>query len=206
MKIELQRGLTIKGKVVKPDGQPVNGGFLLCRRRVWSTLEELRPLVLTPQGTFNLDGCEPGQTERVLVVDSTRQWGAVADLQPAASAAEPVTIRAEQCGLGTVTLVDADGKPLPDVELKLMVSLPEPGAHLDKSMVADPKNSRIVTAPNAFPKMFTDREGKMQLPFLIPKASYQIVDRSETLILTDPFQVGPGQKIEVKIRLRKPGE
>ena len=140
-KIELHRGISIKGTVVKPDGQPLSGGYLICRRRVWVPWldrEKMRPVVLTCLKDRSLSTVvEPGQVEKVLIVDSTGHWGAVADLVPPASSTETVIIRAEPCGQATVTFVNANGDPMPGVEIKLTLGMPECNAVFSKPAAAD---------------------------------------------------------------------
>jgi hypothetical protein len=200
MKVELSRGVSIKGVVVKPDGSPLEDGLILCRRRVCLLEENVWPVFLTPGGKFCLDGCESGQVEKVIVVDPSGQWGAVTELTPSESSMEMVTVRAERCGQASVTVVDAKNNPVAGEALDLTFCLPERHAVSKSPPPADPEDAWV---PLQFfnKTMITDSQGKAQLPPLVPGTTYRIVSATKGIPLSDPFEALPGQKLEIAIRI-----
>jgi RNA polymerase sigma factor (sigma-70 family) len=80
LEIKLRRGVTLRGKVVDPDGKPVRHGVVIC------SAELLRPfggqpsritimggsgphLLPIKEGRFELRGCDPDKTYRVFMLD-----------------------------------------------------------------------------------------------------------------------------------------
>src|SRR5207244_1660383 len=74
IKITLRRGVTVKGRLVGPDGKPVAKAKMLCRLAVASTVgyAGLYPVDVS-EGRFELPGCDPDKTYPVYFLDAKNQ-------------------------------------------------------------------------------------------------------------------------------------
>jgi hypothetical protein len=109
--IVLQRGRTVPGKVVDPDGAPLAG----CRieglqdyYRMWS----YQPL---PTAEFLVEGLGPRDTRDLLIYHEGKKLAAAYTLKPDETG--PITVRLEPCGIVTGRLIDTGGLPQAEVEL-----------------------------------------------------------------------------------------
>jgi RNA polymerase sigma factor (sigma-70 family) len=230
VKIALHRGVSASGTVVRPDGKTVSGGILVCRRRVYPRLEELRPVLLTSGGQFTLPGCEPGRPERVLLLDASEKWGLVTDLTaPQTESQGRVTIQLERCGRARVTFVDGEGKPLAGMGVKLMLTLSEskplpgpspivesksvfwlgtsytriPLTSMSREPIVLPYAMEPISSSAQWP-LRTDARGQLRLPSLVPGAGYQLTNETETVLLGQTIQVAPDQELDLRIVVKKP--
>lgn len=168
-KISLTRGVAISGRVVGPDGTPVEDGSVLSRFRTSPYAPEMPVPVFFNNGRFVLSGCEPGRVYPLVINDKNGRFGAVVELPvPTGSGAEPV-VRLASCSRATLRCVDAISRPVVGHQPRLMTMLPS-------SANGDGRSS------NLFPRiwsskpedMMTDRDGKLVLTGLVPGVRYQI--------------------------------
>jgi RNA polymerase sigma factor (sigma-70 family) len=116
----LRAGVTLKGRVLGPDGQTVTEAFLLTTLRVEPTVPD-RVSFRNPvrDGRFELHGIAPEATTRVSVFDPGHEWGASVDFS-GKQAGEELTIRLQPCSHAKARFVGPDGKPVtkhrPNVE------------------------------------------------------------------------------------------
>jgi hypothetical protein len=81
VRVTLRRGLTITGRAVGPDGEPIRDGVLVCRN-VSQPLRKPAPRTLPIRdGVFELPGCAPGRVYPVLLLDAARGLAAVAEFR-----------------------------------------------------------------------------------------------------------------------------
>jgi hypothetical protein len=187
VKIVLRRGVSVKGRLLEPDGQPVARAKMLCRLAVASAgYGELWPVELI-DGQFELPGCDPGKTYPVYFLDAQNQCGAVTEISGQQAGGAPVTVRLAPCGSAVLRFVDHEGKPRSNYRpnalgLQLVmrpVSLTAaktkgqqvPAAETVRLVNLDPLHYRQDVA--------ADGQGCFTLPALIPGARYQVLERGQ---------------------------
>jgi hypothetical protein len=110
VQLRLVRGETVAGRVVDPDGAPVQTAVLLCSEKV----SPLRNAAVQPlpvrAGRYELPGCVAGRVYPVLFLDAVNGWGAAVDLTAGQGAGPEVKLA--RCGSARVRLVDAKDRPL----------------------------------------------------------------------------------------------
>src|SRR5262249_21440232 len=107
----LRRGVTFRGRLVGPKGEPVSSALVFTGLRVDPLTQMWRSAAEVRDGRFELPGCDPDKTYLVSFLDPKNQWGASVTLsgKQAGTAAE---VRLAPCGKATARFVDSDGKPL----------------------------------------------------------------------------------------------
>ena len=109
----LRPGVTIKGRVVGPDGQTVTDGFILTTLHI----EPFNPFwrgdyqVPIRDGRFELHGLAPEASTRIYFLDPDHEWGATVEVS-GKQAGEDLTVRLQPCGQAKARFVGPDGKPV----------------------------------------------------------------------------------------------
>ena len=181
----LRPGVTIKGRVHGPDGQTITDGFVLTTLRIEAFNPHWRGDYQLPirDGRFELHGLDPEASTRIHVLDPEHEWGATVEVS-GKQAGEDVTIRLQPCGQAKARFIGPDGKPItkhrPHFEI-VVTPGPSPISRdkreqtelaADASLVANVDRKHYWRGP------FTDAEGRITLPALIPGALYRIIDFS----------------------------
>jgi hypothetical protein len=136
LKLTLKRGVTIKGRVVGPDGKPARQAAMLCGGELVRPsnsfyagvpAESNVATLLLRDGTFELPGCDPDRTYRVYFLDAAQGGMPMLWARPGRAAAElegvlapdgsrlgaVVELSAKQAGGKSVTVkLEACGKAL----------------------------------------------------------------------------------------------
>ncbi len=174
---KLRRGVTIQGRLLRPDGKPVAEAVLLC----WN---QLQPTVYSwfgaaqaaRDGQFELRGCDPEQTYPVHFLDAKNELGATVKLSAKEVMAKPVTVRLEPCGKAVARFVDKEGKPLTGFRpLVYFVARPD-AKKQGLSDQADSDFAANVDRLHYGPGLITDGEGRCTFPALIPGATYRVLN------------------------------
>jgi RNA polymerase sigma factor (sigma-70 family) len=184
---KLRRGVTLRGRLVGPDGKPMAEGVLCCWNQLRPEVAEwYRAAVAVRDGQFELRGCDPERTYPVYFLDAKNKLGASVTLSAKEAGDRPPTVRLERCGSATVRFVDREGKPRagyrPFVDL-----VARPG---DKDV--EPVRDFIsYTDPLHYGGLgpAADAEGRCTFPVLIPGATYQILGND----LSKEFTVKSGE-------------
>jgi len=181
LSIKLQRGVTIQGRVLDPDGKPVksavvyhalslgdNGGALYPEGRLRDNRDlayfhyyDLTPIAVK-DGTFALTGLSPKAKLSIFVLDRTNARGAVAEVS-----GKDVTVKLQPCGQAKGRFVDAGDKPLKGRSVRLDFVL-----DADRQTwlsQADALGGWAALKPS-------DAEGRVIVPGLIPGAKYRYFD------------------------------
>lgn len=187
--VELRRGVALQGRVIGPDGKPVDRFLLLCRhyRPTGFSCWTRRNLLEGRDGRFELPGCDPEKPFTVWLLDPDRELGAMVELSAKQAADRPATVRLERCGSAVAQFVNTDGKPLANY-IPLLNIVITPGAsgtmegflgHDDQKVLEGDwldvpfwKRSRF-GRPMWFQPQ-TDAQGKVSFRALIPGATYRI--------------------------------
>jgi hypothetical protein len=221
----LRRGATLEGRVVGPDGQPVREAWIFSRLIIEPSQGAWMPWRgpyhgKLRNGRFEIRGLGPGAEVPVYFLEPERKLGAVVNLSAKSVAGGPITVRLEPCGSARAWLVDPAGKPVAKPERKLEIKMVvTPGraqdsfpndkeasllsADEDELTNVDPINYETALAPDAL--------GRIELPVLIPGATYRFIDytmyvRGQTgPEIRKEFTIKPGQKLNLgDIRIAKP--
>jgi RNA polymerase sigma factor (sigma-70 family) len=150
--ITLGRGVTLKGRLVGPDGKPVKRARLFCYFHHQGPLE-------IRDGTFALAGCDPQATFPVFVMDDKWQLGAAVLLSGNQEKGKPVTIRLERLGKAVVPVVPPKGEPQPQrftLALKIIFG----------------KDDRAIPFPT-LTYAVADAKGRVTFPHLFPGVTYR---------------------------------
>jgi RNA polymerase sigma factor (sigma-70 family) len=211
--LSMRKGRTIRGEVVGADGQPVPRAVLLCSGRVSPMLNiQAQPLVVE-HGRFLLPGCEEGRVYTVLVVDTKRGQGAVAQVHCPGAPDHSPRIRLEPCGTARVRVETNDNLPplsspylfpplrgFRDQFPSLYVRLPK--SNLIGKPPRGPVPADLIEDYGIDPIYMHDNrrlgpDGEVTLPCLIPGAEY---------ILAWQFQRGGYSPSHSRVFQVKPGE
>ncbi len=220
--VVLKRGLTVQGRAVGVDGQPVQDAWLLSRTilngaflRRW--FAEARGSV--HDGRFALHGLDPEATVPVYFLDPHGKRGTTTHVSGKSSEKGPVTVRLETCGAAKVRLVDSMGRPVTHFRLRAysIVMVVTPGAAFapakrnPEQLFADEDILSRIDPVNFGKPIESDAEGRIMLPVLIPGATYRFVDRTTTIQgqaaprLRKDFTVKPGETLDLgDILIEKP--
>src|SRR5262249_23675394 len=118
--VHLRRGVTVKGRLVGPDGQPVKKALMLCESYIPEDyhLNPAYPLEVR-DGKFELRGCDLDNAVPVYFLDAKNQLGAVIKLSGKDAAAKDFIVRLQPTGQAKAHFVDDKGKPLTDLRFHL---------------------------------------------------------------------------------------
>jgi protocatechuate 3,4-dioxygenase beta subunit/5-hydroxyisourate hydrolase-like protein (transthyretin family) len=204
----IRRGVTVRGRLVGPDGEEVNEAVMYTDLPI-PRFETMRMtcMVGLADGRFELRGCDPQKSYRVLFVDPKNEWGAALEIPGKPTGRRPLEIRLEPCGTAETRFLFDDGKPLvdgqPSVDVVLRPKLaptssdPEIPLGITHLWVSGP----IV---DVHPRVKTDKQGRCRFSPLIPGAVYRF---GNLVPLKGPkqFKVEPGQTLKLpEIVLARP--
>jgi protocatechuate 3,4-dioxygenase beta subunit len=216
--IVLRPGMTVNGRVVGPDSQPIQDAWMISRMFLpvsptawlrWSG----RYHGSVKSGQFEVHGLDPDAEVPVYFLDPHHQLGATANLSGKSPARGPVTIRLQPCGTAKARLVDASGKPLAGYRgssLIAMVVTPGPypvGQQENETrLTADVATLAGVDSINYADGPISDALGRIAFPALIPGATYRRNPRGTSgTQLSDEFRVKPGETLDLgDIVIEKP--
>ncbi len=186
VKVTLRRGVTVQGRLIGPDGQPVAKALMLCRLHVTTGFGhqwQHNPVEVFG-GRFQLQGCDPTGTYPVFFLDPDHQWGAAVEISGKQAGGEPVTVQLAPCGAAKVRLLNSQGQPLQGfpprptlIWLQLVVT---PGISLVERRVgketpfADELSLAFVDRKRYW-DLRSDADGHCTFPALIPGATYRII-------------------------------
>jgi hypothetical protein len=208
--VVLRRGVTIKGQVIGPDGQPVQDTWLISRvmlgplggiRQGWRGNNHGH----TRDGQFEIHGLDPDAEVSVYFLEPKRKLGATAYFSGKSVSGGPVIVRLQPCATAKARLVDPDGKPVVRFSAPWLISMVvTPGPFASKKarkeglLLADEARLTAVDPINYDHDPVSDAQGRITFPTLIPGATYRIIDRT---LFRGPD--GPQHRMDFTV---KPGE
>jgi RNA polymerase sigma factor (sigma-70 family) len=197
IRVVLRRGVSVAGRAVGPDGEPIREGVAVCRTVIHPLHGQVPRTLPIRDGRFELPGCVAGRTYPVLLFDAAHALAAVAEVRVPAAGEAPLTVPLAPCGTADVRLVDSAGRPLaghrPRVYLWLGYDRPA-GQPADDRQRPDSIFQSWIDPSHYLPGPATDAAGTASLPALIPGLEYKVgflIGGRERL--TEPFRVAPGQ-------------
>jgi beta-lactamase regulating signal transducer with metallopeptidase domain len=176
--IELERGITLRRKVVRPDGQPASG-ILYCRSYLADATDISGNSSALPieNGLLELPGFGPEQSNPLFLIDLEHHCGLA--LSPTDSEVDlgSPPIQLLPCGVAKFHIVDEKGEPRPDYEpwLHLVVTPGAPATnHIepDQPLWSDTIIWQNVVRPAKVPR--SDADGRVVFADLIPGATYHL--------------------------------
>lgn len=198
LNITLERGITLKRKIVRPDGQPASGialshSYLPFKNEISAMLPEIRFL----EGQFELPGFDPQKSMPLYFVDFKHHCGKIITEFDAAE--NPIQL--EPCGAATFQFEDNNGEPLADHEPFLMIIV-KPGItntgfiQPDQPFWFEHVFWQNILRPDQIAK--TDAEGRVTIKDLIPGATYQLMFiKKGSWASGHEFTVEPGKTTDV---------
>src|SRR5262249_47486300 len=108
--VQLQRGVTLRGKVVGVDGKPAKRFIVLCREYLpsgWHQWNTFANWLEGRNGEFEIPGCDPDKPVTAYFLDEEHQIGATAQLSARPREAEATTVQLEPCGKAVVLAVES---------------------------------------------------------------------------------------------------
>jgi hypothetical protein len=211
----LRPGVTVEGRVERPDGQAVALGLLFTPHHIEDIdpavrsgsligVLDRRSLIGVLDGRFELHGLDPGGSTLVWILDSEHECGTILEV-PGQQAGRPLSVRLQPCGRARVRFVGPDGRTIvghrPTFEL---VAAPGP----NKSGARAQDQAELFT--DLEPMSNIDAEGRLTLVGLIPGALYRISDDSSSNSdkgrqVRKEFTVKPGETLDLgDILIEKP--
>jgi hypothetical protein len=212
--VTLRRGVTLRGRVVGPDGNPVRGAAMIVPDEfLWPRGNNpqvyfYRPDVITsiavglPSGCeFELRGCDPEKTYPIYFADALRAHSQIPSLSDRGMSMQNALLgdgpgKDAKSRLGAVVELSAkkaDGKPtivqlMPcsSAEVRLVDGGGKPvRKKVFVKMVVAPKEKTLAEETYFVRTLTSDTEGQLTIPGLIPGAAYRIEGFHEDKILFD---------------------
>ena len=217
---ELRPGKTVRGRVVRPDGQPVESTAMLTRLDVEDVHTTWRgaPHLYARDGRFELHGLDPERYVPLVFLDADHGQGTAVDLS-GKQAGEDLTIRLQPNGQAKARFVGPDGRPVAGFALNYNVHIVvTPGPPRNTTMKehrgklsADAGDMEHIDPRHYANFPPADADGRVTLPNLVPGALYRICDRSTEDVpgkgvqARKDFTVKPGEKLDLgEILIEKP--
>jgi hypothetical protein len=172
LKIELERGVTLRRTVTLPDGKPVNGtAYARSYLQFSNDINQQLPPIPIDDGKFELPGCDPTRPNPVFLVDDTGAFGAAVSIAATESESQPIVLK--PCGQARFRFVDDNGKPVAGYEPApfIVVTPGAPATHFiqdNQPLWVDSLNWRWVKRPK------TDADGRVTVVKLLPDATFRI--------------------------------
>jgi RNA polymerase sigma factor (sigma-70 family) len=227
--VTLRRGVTVKGRLVGPDGKPVASAVMLVsshRPRFENTMHP----VLVRGGRFEVRGLDPEKTYRLLFLEHPRlpppmitpesaegfpqlylkellgpenKLGASAEVSPKKVDGE-MTVKLVPCGSAKVRVVGGDSKPLAGYApwLQLVVTS---GPAIHQALQEKTLAAEVITLTGRYGAQLggrtTDENGYLTFEGLIPGATYRLKKSDQEPIneVVKEFSVEAGKATEVEI-------
>jgi protocatechuate 3,4-dioxygenase beta subunit len=183
--LALERGLTVEGRIVDPQGKPVPGASV-GRQISWSVLS--LETFTDAAGRFTLTGLDPGKPHDLEIVDRPHKLAAKSTLavRPDRKKTVSVDIQLQPAASVVGRVVDEEKKPIPD-------ALIQPQQH--RTFLNSTAGVETTTISAAGPSTVTDREGRYTLDTLVSGNRYQMQASAAgfTTQHSPAFDAQPGQ-------------
>jgi hypothetical protein len=153
--IELDRGRTLKGQLVGPDGTAVAGALMMGAEEDPTPSWSDHPL---PSAGFEVHSLGSRDKRGLLFYHEAKQLAGAYVVKPDEEG--PVTIRLERCGTLTGRLVDGDGLPLAGAQMTCGLPYEGGDARFEKGSL-----------PSAIK---TDQDGRFRVSGLVPGLKYSL--------------------------------
>ena len=221
--VTLRRGVTVTGRIVAPDDQPVPDTWIISRIALgpggaaWSIWQG-NYHGNARNGRFELHGLDPDSDVPVHFLEPKRKLGATVQLSGKSAADGPMTVRLQPCGTAQARLVDPNGQPVASYKAPyLILMIVAPGVDQvsrdpadQNRLIADADFLTRIDSINYLKEPTSDAQGRIVFPALIPGATYRISVRPRAGQAGKPpfrkdFTVKPGETLDLgDILIEKP--
>lgn len=189
----LRRGVTVVGRALRADGEPVATGFLLSRTfraAGWEVHSDFLPI---RDGRFEISGCDPGKVLPTWFWDHKALQGAVVDIS---GKDQNLTVRLAPFGTASLRFIDANGEVVrkPQLYVKLVVrpGLAERESWLKGGLL------RLTSYVDFQGRRDDPATGIVTLPALISDATYMVeVAGRGRYDVSATFSVPAGQHVRL---------
>ena len=197
--VMLRPAMTVTGRVVGPDGQPIQDAWMISLAcpspspSAW-LLWRAQHHGSVKSGRFEVHGLDPDVEVPVYFLDPHRKLGATADFSGKSAAGGPVTIRLQPCGTAQARLVDASGKPVVGDRASYLISMAVTPPYLfrhQEATLAEIDKINYADGP------VSDALGRIVLPALIPGAPYRLSNFKAGTQRYKDFTVKPGEVFDL---------
>ncbi len=206
VELRLRRGVTVTGRVVAPDGQPVAAAFAFGRSYVpyrgggapFVGFVPAPAEIAVKDGRFEIPGCDPDKPVTFYFLDLKDHLGGTAEISGRLAANGPITVRLRPTASASILLKRPDGK-VPDyyearsqlAGLQVVITHGPGQEEINKNIDVIPGDFayqiNLDFDPNNLPQ--TGPDGHMILRNLIPGAPYRFRGRE--------FTPEPGQTVDL---------
>jgi RNA polymerase sigma factor (sigma-70 family) len=197
--VTLRRGVSVVGRAVGPDGEPIRNGVVVCRTIAQPLRKPAPRLLPIRDGQFELPGCIPGRAYPVLLLDAAAGLAAVHDIRIPGPGDPAPTIMLKKCGSAAVRLLDTSGRPLAGHRPTVWFWLPDdrPGNLEGIGPWSTPIEASWVDPLHYLAGPITDADGRIEMPAVIPGLQYHVgfSDVGTREVFSKPFQVIPDQSL-----------
>jgi hypothetical protein len=203
LRIELERGVTLHCRVVRPDGQPAGGkaysrSYLQFKHVIHSWL----PDVPIDDGLLELPGFEAKHSNPLFLLDFEHHCGTVVSVDSSAAQSSSAPIQLQPCGSARFRFVNDKGKALANYDPMLLLIL-TPGVvatyHVEPNR---PLWSDSIIWQNIVPRgtvATSGADGRVTISDLIPGATYRLsfVNKKGQWDDGYEFTIRPGEMTDV---------
>jgi protocatechuate 3,4-dioxygenase beta subunit len=186
LEIPLRRGVTVQGKLIGPDGQPVQGAVLISRLMITRAMNDViqspSPVANVPvSASFELKGCHPDKSYPVIFFQEQKGWGALVHLS-GKQADKPLDVRLQPCGSAKARFLTAEGRPVAGGDGRGLLLVLGAG---DTTFWAE-----FIWHSNIREDWRTDSEGRITWRDLVPGVTYRINNREFTVKSGETLDLG----------------
>lgn len=200
VKLTLQPGATVKGRIVDEQGGTVDEALVVSRLNISPySLHWRGHTIPTLGGRFELSGLAAGVEYTIYFLDSKRKLGATEIIK---AGDKERTVVLKPCGAATFRLIDEKGEPMPaNYGWTEMVVTPGASkfdrAAIDRGeLLAD--SDFIINIDRANHPYPDNDDGRRSLTALVPGATYRVVGkRGGQIVAVKEFKVRAGETADL---------
>jgi hypothetical protein len=194
--------MPVRGRVIGPDGQPVEDAWMISRvclfpsAAAWLSWRAHHHGSVR-SGRFELHGLDPNTETPVYFLDPVHKLGAAASFSGKPAPAGSATVRLQPCGTARARLVDTGGKPIAGYGgsrgsrlVSMVVTAPHLFRHQESTLA-------VIDNINYGDGPVSDAQGRIAFPALIPGAPYRISNFKAGTQRFKDFTVKPGETVDL---------